>query len=67
MFIDEFSRNDYIYFLHENLKSFDILKNFKVEVKNQLSKRIKSIKYDHGGKYYVFKEELIDYIIKFTC
>ena len=29
-----------------------MFKSFKVEVENQLNKRIKSIRYDRGGEYY---------------
>ena len=44
MFIDDFSRYGYIYLLHKNSQYLDMFKNFKVEVENQLSKSIKSIK-----------------------
>lgn len=30
----------------------DVFKSFKPEVKNQLSKRIKKVKFDRGGEYY---------------
>lgn len=52
MFIDDFSRYGYIYLLQEKSQSLDIFKIFKVEVENQLGKRIKSIISYHGGKYY---------------
>jgi len=29
-----------------------VFKTFKVEVENQLNKRIKSVRYDRGGEYY---------------
>ena len=32
--------------------SFNVLKNYKVEVENQLSKRTKSVRFDCGGEYY---------------
>ena len=33
-------------------QSLDVFKKFKVEVENQLNKRIKSVKSDRGGEYY---------------
>ena len=41
MFIDEFSRYDYLYLIHEKSQSLEVFKSFKVEVENQLNKRIK--------------------------
>ena len=52
MFIDDFSRYEYLYLIHEKSQSLDVFKNFKAEVENQLSKRIKSVRFDHGGEYY---------------
>ena len=51
-FINDFSRYGYIFPLHEKLQSLDMFKNFKTEIKNQLDKRIKSVKSDRGGEYY---------------
>lgn len=52
MFIYKFSSYSYIYLLHEKSMSFNVLKNYKVEVENQLSKRTKSVRFDCGGEYY---------------
>ena len=41
-FIDDYSRYDYLYLIHEKSQSLDVFKNFKAEVENQLSKKIKS-------------------------
>ena len=38
-FIDDFSRYGYIYLLKEKAQSLDVFKNYKAEVKNQLSKK----------------------------
>ena len=38
--------------LQEKSQSLDIFKIFKVEVENQLGKRIKSVRSDRGGEYY---------------
>ncbi|RVW91550.1 Retrovirus-related Pol polyprotein from transposon TNT 1-94 [Vitis vinifera] len=51
-FIDDYSRYGYFYLIHEKSQSLDVFKNFKVEVENQLSKKIKVVRSDHGGEYY---------------
>ena len=51
-FIDDYSCYGYLYFIHEKSQSLDVFKNFKAEVKNQLGKKIKAIKSDHGGECY---------------
>ena len=51
-FIDDFSRYGYLYLIHEKSQSLEVLKSFKVEVQNQLNKRIKNVRSDRGGEYY---------------
>ena len=51
-FIDDYSRYGYLNLIHEKSQSLDVFKTFKVEVKNQLNKRIKRIRFNYGGKYY---------------
>ena len=51
-FIDDFCRYGYIYLLYEKSRSFDMFKNFKAEVENQLSKSIKIVRSNCSGKYY---------------
>ena len=51
-FIDDFFRYGYIRLPYKKSLSLDILKNFKAEVENQLSKRIKSVRSNCGSKYY---------------
>ena len=51
-FIDNYSRYDYLYLIHEKSRSLDVFKNFKVEVENQLSKKIKVVRSYHGDEYY---------------
>ena len=51
-FIDDFSRYTYIFLIHEKAQTLDVFKSFKVEVENQLNKRIKKIRSDYGGEYY---------------
>ena len=38
--------------IHEKSQSFDIFKSYKAEVENQLGKKIKVVKSNHGGEYY---------------
>ena len=51
-FIDNFSCYDYLYLIHEKSQSLEVFKSFKVEVENQLNKRIKNVRFDRGGEYY---------------
>ena len=51
-FINDYSRYGYLYLIHEKSQSLDVFKNFKAEVENQLSKKIKVVKSDCGGEYY---------------
>jgi transposase InsO family protein len=50
-FIDDFSRNIWIYFLKKKSKFFDMFKEFKALVENQTEKRIKVLKIDNGGDF----------------
>ena len=51
-FIDDYSRYGCLYLIHEKSQSLDVFKNFKVEVENQLSKKIKVVEYDPRCEYY---------------
>ena len=48
--------------MKQKSETFEKLKEFKVEVKNQLGKHIKAIRSDHGGEYLLrdFKDYLIE-------
>jgi hypothetical protein len=48
-FIDEFSRNTWIYFLRKKYEVFDRFKEFKALVDNQTEKKIKVLRTDNGG------------------
>jgi hypothetical protein len=50
-FIDEFSRNNWIYFIRKKSKVFDRFKEFKALVDNQSKKRIKVLRIDNGGDF----------------
>ena len=52
-FIDDYSRYGYLYLIHEKSQSLDFFKTFKAEVELQLGKKIKAIKSDRGGEYYL--------------
>lgn len=51
-FIDDYSRYGYLYLIHEKSESLDVFKSYKLEVENQLGKKIKSVRSDRGGEYY---------------
>ncbi|RVW97032.1 Retrovirus-related Pol polyprotein from transposon TNT 1-94 [Vitis vinifera] len=51
-FIDDYSRYGYLYLIHEKSQSLDVFKNFKTEVENQLSKKIKAVRSYRRGEYY---------------
>jgi hypothetical protein len=48
-FIDDLSRNTWIYFLRKKFKVFDQFKEFKALVENQTEKKIKVLRTDNGG------------------
>jgi hypothetical protein len=50
-FIDDFSRNTWIYLLRKKSKVFDRFKEFKDLVENQTEKRIKVLRIDNGGEF----------------
>jgi hypothetical protein len=51
-FIDEISRNTWIYFLRNKSEIFDRFKEFKALVENQIEKRIKVLRTDNGEEFY---------------
>jgi transposase InsO family protein len=50
-FIDDFSRNTWIYFLRNKYEVFDMFKEFKDLVKNQIEKIMKVMRTDNGGDF----------------
>jgi hypothetical protein len=50
-FIDDFSRNTWIYFLRKKYEVFDRFKEFKALVENQTEKRIKVLRTDNGVEF----------------
>ena len=61
-FTDDYSRFGYVHLMKQKSKAFEKFKEFKVEVKNQLGKRIKAIRFDRGGEYFLrdFKDYLTE-------
>ena len=51
-FMDDFSRYDYVYVLHEKSQLIDALKVFINEVERQLDRKVKIVMFDRGGEYY---------------
>ena len=63
-FIDDYSRYTKVYLMKHKDEAFDMFLSYKIEVKNQLDKKIKRIILDRGGEYVLFndycvKEEII--------
>ena len=50
-FINDFSRNTWIYFLKKKSGAFDRFKEFKALVENQTRKKIKVLSTDNGGEF----------------
>ena len=50
-FIDEFSRNTWIYFLSKKFEVLNKFKEFKALVENQTEKKIKVPRKDNGGEF----------------
>jgi hypothetical protein len=51
-FIDDFSRNTWIYFVGKKSKVFDKFKEFKDLMENQTEKSIKVLRLDNDGELY---------------
>ena len=51
-FIDDFSRNTWIYFLRKKSEVFEKFKEFKALVENHTEKKIKALRTDNGGEFY---------------
>nr|KAJ0209166.1 hypothetical protein LSAT_V11C400188070 [Lactuca sativa] len=49
---DDYSRYGYLYLIHEKSQSLEVFKSFKLEIENQLNKKIKCVRSDRGGEYY---------------
>ena len=61
-FTDDYSRFGYVYLMKWKSKTFEKFKEFRAKVENQLGKRIKAIRSDRGGEY--FLRDFKDYLTK---
>ena len=50
-FIDNFSKYCYVYLINHKSELFDKFKVYKVEVENQLERKIKILHSNRGGEY----------------
>ena len=50
-FIDDYSKFTRVYLLRNKDEAFDMFLSYKVEVENQLHRKIKRIRFDRGGEY----------------
>ena len=50
-FIDDFSRNTWLYFLKNKLEVFNKFKEFKALMENQIEKKIKVLRTNNGGEF----------------
>ena len=51
IFIDDYSRKTWIYFLKAKNEVFEKFKECKVQIENILDKRIKTLRSENGGEY----------------
>lgn len=51
VFIDEFPRKTWIYFIRTKDEVFSRFQEFKDLVENQTGRKIKVLRFDNGGKY----------------
>ena len=58
LFIDDFSRKTWVYFLKHKFEAFGAFKKFKAFVEKQSGHEIKALRSDRGGKFTLnkFKE-----------
>lgn len=55
LFIDDFTRKTFVYFLKSKNEVFEHFKTFKALVQNQTDRKIKVLRSDNGGEYINFK------------
>ena len=50
-FIDEFSKDFWVYFLKHKSKVFGLFKVFKALVENQSGRKLNILRYENGGEF----------------
>jgi transposase InsO family protein len=61
IFIDDYSRKTWIYFLKTKDEVFDRFKEFRTLVENQTGRRIRVLRSDNGGEY--TSNEFVEYCV----
>ena len=56
-FIDDYRRRTWIYFLKRKTHVYSQFKEFKALVENQTSKKIKCVRIDNGGEFFLIEFE----------
>ena len=51
LFIDDFSRKTWVYFLKQKSEVFEAFKTFKAAVENESGQKIKALRSDRGGEF----------------
>ena len=51
LFIDDFTRMAWVFFLKEKLEAFNKFKAFKTLVENEIEAKIKCLRSDNGGEF----------------
>ena len=51
IFIDDFTRKAWVYFLKEKSEAFNNFKAFKTLVENEIGVKIKCLRSDNGGEF----------------
>ena len=51
LFIDDFTRMAWVYFLKEKSETFNKFKAFKTLVENEIGVKIKCLRLDNGGEF----------------
>ena len=51
LFIDDYSRKTWVYFLKQKSEAFEVFKRFKAHVEKESGYEIKSLRIDRGGEF----------------
>lgn len=51
LFIDDFSRKTWVYFLKQKSEVFEVFKKFKAAVERESGRKIKALRSDRGGEF----------------
>ena len=57
-FIDEVTRKDWVYFLRQKSDVFQTFKNWKCLVENESGKKLKCLRSNNGGEYYIHANDI---------